>query len=365
MIRHVLDKLCRFWLVLIGIVWISITLVTAQDTAHIVPDLTGLNLPQAAAALHRAGLRLGAQYAQPWQADSAGAPHTITGQSIAAGEALAYGTAVDVDIFSASRVRLIYDDNELTLLNDTGGPLRLAGITFHSDSGQFAASNWRNNLPAGDCTQVWSVLRRNAKRVEGCASIFWMTTTTPAEHFWTQTSGTQRFQVMQGDIMLATCDAAPQNAQGALSICDFFIINANRSAANTRYLYLAYTVDSFMAVNTSSDAWMPLTETAIYANAPQPIDSGTAVYLGRPPLFSDVETVADVGRLAPGQCVLLVNSGGAAPPEACDLIAWLTVGPESMFWTTAFEVAPATRAGERITCPAASPDQVTICVMAR
>ncbi len=57
--------------------------VAAQDVS--VPDLTGLNVPQAAALLNRAGLKLGAENAAGWTPESGVPQNTIGGQSIPAG----------------------------------------------------------------------------------------------------------------------------------------------------------------------------------------------------------------------------------------------------------------------------------------
>lgn len=77
--------------------------------------------------------------------------------------------------------------------------------------------------------------------------------------------------------------------------------------------------------------------------------------------------VADLHRLAPDQCSMLVLSGtgDVVPVEDCDLIARAEVAQASAFWALPFEVLPATRPDERLSCPAATPGRITVCVMPR
>ena len=124
--------------------------VYAQETT--VPDLTGLRVPQAAAELNRSGLRLGRQEAQPMTAADSVTPNTVAGQSVAAGELVASGTTVDIRVWSAANITLIYDDNDLTMLNLTGGNLNLGNISYNSPDGthRFTAKNSRGSLEIGD-----------------------------------------------------------------------------------------------------------------------------------------------------------------------------------------------------------------------
>lgn len=335
---------------------------SAQDEASTVPDLTGLNVPQAAAVLNRDGLRLGATTAQAWTAAAALPPGAIGGQQIAAGTAVPPGTAVDVTILSAANIRLLYDDNDLTLINNTGATLDLTQLVFNTHDGarRFAAARWRNSLETGDCTQVWSVNRGSAKNIAECGSIFWLTSNDTAEHFWTQTTGATRFDVIQAGVPVATCDAAPPGTQDNPLVCDFYVIAGVDTGPATSYVYFAYTPERFMAVNRATDAWMPLNRTPIQI-------PGLDTRLSDPALFGNPDIVADVGRLAPGQCSLLTVApvNDATLLEDCDLIAQNNLEPSRAFWTVNFEILPATRPGERLTCPAATPGRITLCVMPR
>ena len=60
--------------------------VGAQDAVQ-VPDLTGMNVPQAAAALNHVGLGLGNENGEAWTAESGLEQNRIKAQSVAAGHA--------------------------------------------------------------------------------------------------------------------------------------------------------------------------------------------------------------------------------------------------------------------------------------
>ena len=62
--------------------------VNAQNTVQ-VPDLTGMNVPQAAAALNRVGLGLGNETGEAWTAASGLKQNSIKAQSVAAGQSAA------------------------------------------------------------------------------------------------------------------------------------------------------------------------------------------------------------------------------------------------------------------------------------
>jgi hypothetical protein len=336
--------------------------VWAQADDVTVPDVVGLNPPQAAAALNAVGLRLGEQTVNAWTASSEQEPGSISGQSIAAGEVVSPGTAVDIVIATTTAIRLIYDDNDLTLINNTGAPFDLTTVVFNGAEGnqQFAASRWTPVLPAGDCTQIWSVRRSGAKDIAECGSIVWQTTNDPADHFWTQTSGASAFNVVQNGTVVATCDAAPLNSQATPLTCEFVVVNATANNPLTQYVYFAYTPDRFTAVNGTSDRWMVLNGTQVQA-------PGIQQTIGDPALFGNQDIVGDVRYLAPGQCSLLTLSPltDASPPQACDVIAQQALPAAQAFWTVPFEVVADTRPGETLSCPAATEDRMTICVMPR
>lgn len=334
----------------------------AQEDSITVPDLTGLNVPRAAAELNRLGLKMGTVTPQQWTAASPQAVGTIATQGIAAGQPAARGDTVDLSVLTDARIQLIYDDNDLTLVNATGRQLNMRQLVFGSTDGtkRFMATRWRPALPAGDCAQVWAVSRFDAKETPGCDSIFWMTTNNSAEHFWTQASGAAAFNIVLNGESVATCDAAPPSSQDAPLTCEFFILTPAVANPVTGYVYFAYTTDRFAVINKSDERWMPL------GNTPVRI-AGLELNLGAPALFGNPDIAANVARLAPGQCTLFTNGtlAEATPPEPCDLIAQAALEPARAFWNAAFDVVSTTRPDEQFTCPAATADRVTICVMPR
>ena len=351
----------------IGLLIFPVFSTLAQDVT--VPDVTGLNLPQAAARLNENGLRLGEQTAEPWTSASSGIPGSVVNQSVAAGIMVAQGSSVDLTILSDSRITLIYDDNDLTLINRAGANINLNGLMFSSDDGtrRFNASNWRNNLDDGDCTQIWSIARNQPKQVDGCDSIFWQTTNETSNHFWTQTAGVSQFNVIQDGDVLATCDAALPNSQDSPTSCEFYVVTSATGSASTDYVYFSYTIDRLVVINNTTDRWMPLNNTPIFNFNPQISNPGVQLILGNPDLFPNVDTVADIRRLAPGQCLMLTLSPltNAEPTESCNVIAQRDLSAEVIFWAAPFELLSPFSDSGRASCPAAVEDKLTRCYMPR
>ena len=118
--------------------------VSAQDSVT-VPDLTGLNVPQAAAELNRVGLRLGTQEAIAWNADSGLSENTISGQSIDPGTETSPGTTIDVTVLRSPNVALQYKDTSLTVINLGSTTISLTNLAFATKVGEptsFAGSRW-------------------------------------------------------------------------------------------------------------------------------------------------------------------------------------------------------------------------------
>ena len=136
----------KSWLViLVSVFFTAWGGLVAQEQTVTVPDVTGLNVPQAAALLNKNGLRLGLENNQGWTADSGLPENTINGQSIPTGQTTPFGTTIDVNVLRSPNALVIYDDNDLTLVNHSGGDLNLTGITFVAANGngaQLAGSRW-------------------------------------------------------------------------------------------------------------------------------------------------------------------------------------------------------------------------------
>jgi hypothetical protein len=339
----------------------------AQDTV-IIPNVIGLNVPQAAAELNRAGLRLGSQSVMGWDAASSLSPNTISFQSIAAGSSIEAGATIDVTVLRSPNIALVYDDNDLTVINLTTATLNINGLAFTAVEGataSFAASRWAGTLNPSECSQIWSVSRNGPKDVAGCESTHWLTTNNSQEHFWTAVNGVVRFRIMDNGVERAGCDAAPSGSQDQPLRCEAYIAGSNESSEVTSYVYFAYTMQAFAVINRSPDKWMLTEQTTILNHNPGISIPNATVLVGDPTFFGNPSIVADITRLAPGQCLFLTSDNiNAAQPEPCDMIARLDLTSSVAFWLANFQIDSAAD-DEQHQCPAAVSNATTICVMPR
>jgi hypothetical protein len=341
----------------------------AQDTSVSVPDLHGLSIARAAVELNRAGLVLGSQINEQWVEASQLPQNSISSQSIPAGQTVPTGSAVDVTVLRSPNVTFAYDENDFTIINQTGGDLRLDNLTFQATEGSTAALNagrWAGGLRSNYCVQVWSIRRGAPKDVEGCEQIQnWFTNASnPGEHFWTGLNGVIRFSVFQDGVQRGVCDAAPGGSE--LRRCQVYVPAANADDT-TKHIYLAYTTSRLIIRNNSEDRWMPLRSTTVLNNNPNLTQLGLGVPIGDPTLYLPMNPAATVEQLAPGQCVLFTNSTSLEAdnlPEACDVIARLDVGTNLVFWAAEFNVV-STLDGQRRNCPAATDGRLTLCLVTR
>lgn len=327
-------------LVLIGLLAVACP-AHAQPPEITVPDLSGLNAPAAAAELARAGLRLGRQTGIPADDQSRALENTVYRQSPEAGTPADAGTAVDIEIVRAANARLIYDDNDITLLNLGAEPVDLTGVAFAALGGadaSFAAVEWTAQLDPNDCGQLWSVVRTVEKRVAGCGLIRWKSTTDRSIHFWTTAAGSDAFAVTQDGDLRAQCPAAGPAAATQPLTCDF-VLDVDYAFETLRYIYIVSTPDVLAVVNQSADRWMAPDLARI---GPRPI--------------------GDVARLAPGQChVFRVGEGPL--PVVCDVVAQTQTASEDAFWRRGFVVVSSD--GVRRACSAAIAGEVSVCVLPR
>lgn len=340
-----------------------------EAAAGTVPDLTGLNVPQAAAILNRAGYALGNEFSETWTAESAAPENTIGSQSVAAGTAAEPGTAVDVTVLRTPNVTLIYDDNDLTMVNRSGERINLNGIAFNTIEGnnqaKFQARRWSNVLRENQCMQLWSVSRNGPKGMADCNFIQnWLTTNNRNDHFWTRASGAQRFAVLEEEVERAVCDAAPPNSQDNPITCTFYLPTGGQSEF-TAFIYLAYNAENLIVYNRSEAQWMQINQTTFHNPLPSPGTLGANFRINAR-LLGDPQTVARIGRLAPGQCILFTVEGafgGAVPPQACFPIVTHTLPAAEAFWSQNFEVEG--QDAKRRMCNTFTPDRLTICIMPR
>lgn len=357
------------WRCLLGlIVLLSLGSAVAAQTA-VVPDLTGLNIPQATAALNNVGLALGHQTSEPWTASASVPQNTISAQSVAAGQPATPGAAVDVTVLRSPNAAVKYDDNNLTLINNIGADLNLNGLVFTVADGTtpatFNATRWAGSLPADGCAQLWSVPRSSPQSVEGCAHInHWLSTRNTAVHFWTALNGVSSFKIVQNGVERGACPAAPAGTSSMS--CDFYL-PANAQEGVTPYIYFAYTTSRLVIHNRSKNQFMPLTDTPVFNNNPNLTSPGQQINLGDPTLYHLVNPVASVTQLAPDQCILFTNSADPSSldtPEPCHVIARLDINPQLIFWAADFDLTSVTD-GRKRSCAGATEGKLTICIMPR
>lgn len=344
--------------------------VFAQGGPVTVPDVRGLSVPAAAALLNRSGLALGLQSDQARTEGLTQPANTVIAQSLAPGSTVEPGAALDVTVLRSPNMLLVYRSRVITLINQAGAAANLRGLVFNALDGNTAASfpaaNWLPALDGGGrCAQLWAERRTSPERPDECTGIErWLSTANSDVHFWTGLNGVTRFSVVYEGVELTVCEAAGRG-QGQKQ-CAFFLPVGTADKTSTDYVYLAYTTDRLIVLNQSGDQWMPLAQTAIYNYNPNVSVQGVSLIIGDPVLFNNPYTVADITRLAPGQCLMFTNRSpdAVSPPEACDVIARLDISPRLIFWGADFEVGSTTD-GRRHTCPAAAADKMTICVMPR
>jgi hypothetical protein len=322
-----------------------------------------MNVPQAAALLNRNGIVLGAENNIAWAAESGLLENTIGAQSIPAGQSVARGTVVDVTVLRSANTMLIYDDNDLTMVNQSGGPMNLDGLIFRSMGGSqesfFTATRWVGALDDDDCGQIWSVPRGEPKDMPECPSnTFWLTTQFEEAHFWTGAFGATQFRVEQNGVERAVCPIANPGT------CTFFLAGGGSVGDVTGFVYFAYTTDQLIVRNPSDAQWMPLDGVHIVNNAPSV--AGSTFAFGNPEVFGHPQTIGHINRLAPGQCLHYTGSAliGASLPESCDVVARLDLDPSVNFWAQPFNVDSMTD-DQPHTCPGATAGKLTVCVMPR
>lgn len=339
----------------------------AQDDAITVPDLTGLNVPQAASTLNRLGLALGTENAVDLATGNGLDAGLITEQSVAPDTSITRGSAIDISVLRSDNVQLLYDDNDITLINTTNNVGNVTGLRFAAVEGtspaSFAATRWGSNVRENGCLQLWSIVVRNAKSVSGCDTTQWLTTNVTGEHFWTQLNGVEQFAVIENGIERASCDAAPEGSQDNPLSCTFYLSGAGSADDITSYLRFEYTPSAITIVNPTTDRWMPTDRTTIFNFNPNIENQGASLLMGDEALFQNPDIVADITQLAPQQCILLTSDNeGGAPPQACDVIAQRNLSSSVAFWLADFELESATTA-QRHTCPAANAERLTICIV--
>lgn len=340
----------------------------AQNPTITVPDLTGLFPAQAAAELDRLGLVLGIEVYANWSPSLGIAPNSIQAQTPAIGVSAEAGYPVSVIVARTPNARLIYDGNDLTLVNQSSAPLDLSTLSFRIPGepvvASFDANRWANVLNGGSCMQVWSVPRGTAKSLPECESIQrWQTSTNPATHFWTPRAELANFEVVDNGTVVGTCPIAVNETD--IVNCELFVRPSAAIIDATRFVYFVYTSDRLAIINQSSEQWMPLTDLVVYNSNPNLPVVELPLVVTELPNFGAVMNSGDINNLAVHQCVLFMAGGiDPTPPEPCDIIGQLVMDPAITFWSVDFQVWSPSR-HVRTDCPAAVADRLSLCIVPR
>lgn len=349
-------KATRFFVLVALILVGAVALFHYWTTGVGVPNLQTLTIPEAEAALNRAGLRLG-NIDTVDEENNSGTPDTVVGQSAPQFWRLPVGSTVDITVLRTNNVLLIYNQpsreeavgNTLSgrwfnVKNLTNELLYVGDLSFASaqdESLVLEESAWDvDEIAGGFCLQILpDELDRPIEPPE-CESMLelgWFSIPDPQGRFWDQG---ESFYVYQDGIPRATCQIADDR-------CEFWIEEAEVSREIAGYFYFVYDQDRFAVFNRSTDGWMILDE----------INIGN-LNLGREQLQPlEFLRASDLDFLAPQQCILLsANSEDVAPFPGCVQVIGRGYDVEA-FWREDFRVSGTD-------CLAAT-DETTICMVPR
>lgn len=341
---------------------------TDDDTGITVPNIIGITLPEAAALLNQNSLRLGTQTFAQWLVASGQDVNTIGEQSPTAGTSVEPGTFIDFTLLRDNNTVLLYDSNDLTLLNDDEQDIRVREIVFRSNGTPqaiFRASDWQpRSVRSQQCLQVWSILRNGPKPVDACNFIQadgFLTTTNSSDHFWTGSGGATEFTVTQDGVYRGTCsinvDVANMGTDAeAVQQCELYLSPGAIPQDVIEYVYMSYTSDQLLLMNLTANQWLPTSQIRIIQG----------LTLGDPSLF-DEEIIGNVELLAPGQCLRFIREGIAtstALPEDCHVIAEAILDDDDVFWDSNFNMDNFITQNAR-ECLGAISNQNMICILPR
>jgi hypothetical protein len=258
---------------------------------------------------------------------------------------------------------LLYDDNDITLVNQSGAPVDSTQVVFLSSNTRFNGSRWGGQMIApGDCVQLWSVGRSSGKGLDQCGEVKpWITSNDTTEHFWTGPNQDDTFTVLQNGAPRGECPKS--RVAGEVLSCPFNWAANDDNDGYTPYIYLIYTPTQFQIWNNSKDEWMPLRGIQLESETKS---SGPLVPRDRTRFDNHESILADLGRLAPNQCIYYTSASanGSKLLQACDEVARVSLPAEGYVWTADFDVLSNSLAAPA-TCPAAEAGRLTVCIVPR
>ena len=367
-----MQKSFSFLLIACVIILTTSSLVAQEEATEepaTIPNIVGLNVPFATSMLNQLGITIGEQTLIEWNTSLGVEPNRITQQSISAGTPVTAGLQMDIVIAHPFNMEIIFDDNDLTLLNQTGGAVDLAGLVFTAIDARipatFSGVEWTSevdSLSPERCVQIWSIGGiGQAKSVEGCqasGSIPWLSRINDDAHFWIDDNGATGFSLIQDGIYRGDCAIIPNTTN--VQQCEIYTapIGVDGVAEDvTAYVYFRYNDEQLWVINRSDDRWMPSSQ----------VDIVDAINLGDSNLFAEDAIIGNVSLLAPHQCVLYTNIGATEPvttPDSCDLIAIASLDPDDVFWLAGFEITSRIR-GENLACVTPQSEGDTLCLLPR
>lgn len=112
----------------------------------------------------------------------------------------------------SKRLRLVYNDNSVAIINESGQYLDLYGLTLTNGTVSVQAYRWAESMsgadlghfPTGDCIQVWPSNTRIQPTPSGCTNRQGWMTIRQREVFWRG----ETFDVLYNNRPLATCELA-------------------------------------------------------------------------------------------------------------------------------------------------------------
>lgn len=136
-------------------------------------------------------------------------------------------TAVPAVPAPPADVRLVYDEQGLTLLNVAGGSINVGSLTFvqaQADGSAlvFRASMWSRGsappeaLPPGDCFQVWATDQAELEPPAACGTRHAWSRVSPLRRFWASDAPGALFSVERDGATLAECAVAAGECAFAL-----------------------------------------------------------------------------------------------------------------------------------------------------
>jgi len=243
-------------------------------------------------------------------------------------------------------IRLIFNQDSVTLLNITDAPIDLRGLIFRSGSGRLSIKQWNTEfltaslggLPAEDCLMVWITEVDEQPPPFECETRHGWIVATDTEDFWRDTS---RFEVVRDNRVLAGCVVAngfcDVSLAGNLGANSPTVVPVNPSSptgtpivasgaqsTSSTDLMMVYSLDSFGIINTSG----------------QLLDMTGLVFESESGVFVATRWQTDflsqpLNAIPTGDCLQVwgVNEQLQSKPANCNTRhGWVAVASEAQFW---------------------------------